>query len=151
MATVKNDSAKPAKKEDGKNLSATKSANGKKTVQTKSEGTQAKSASGSQKSADKPVKATKAPSQTKPVATKQAAAKPAATKSPAKPVAAKKYHISQRNEDNMWQVKAEGADKALKLFKTQQEAIDYAKKVAGNQEGSIMIHKKDGSFRKLTY
>lgn len=64
---------------------------------------------------------------------------------------AKKYHISQRNEDNMWQVKAEGAEKALKLFKTQQEAIDYAKKVADNQLGYIMIHKKDGSFRKLTY
>ncbi|MBR7136384.1 MAG: DUF2188 domain-containing protein [Clostridia bacterium] len=64
---------------------------------------------------------------------------------------AKKYHIAQRNDDNMWQVKAEGAEKALKLFKTQQEAIDYAKKVAGNQDGFIVIHKKDGSFRKLTY
>ena len=42
-------------------------------------------------------------------------------------------------------------EKALKLFKTQQEAIDYAKKVAGNQDGFIVIHKKDGSFRKLTY
>lgn len=69
----------------------------------------------------------------------------------AKKAPAKKYHIAQRSEDNMWQVKAEGAEKALKLFKTQQEAIDYAKKVADNQEGSIMIHKKDGSFRKLTY
>lgn len=63
----------------------------------------------------------------------------------------KKYHISQRNDTNMWQVKAEGADKALKLFKTQQEAIDYAKKVAETQNGSIMIHKKDGSFRKINY
>lgn len=63
----------------------------------------------------------------------------------------KKYHISQRNDTNMWQVKAEGADKALKLFKTQQEAIEYAKKVAESQDGSIMIHKKDGSFRKLNY
>ncbi len=73
--------------------------------------------------------------------------KSAAVKKPT----AKKYHIAQRADDNMWQVKAEGAEKALKLFKTQQEAIDYAKKVADNQEGSIMIHKKDGSFRKLTY
>ncbi|MBR2336266.1 MAG: DUF2188 domain-containing protein [Clostridia bacterium] len=59
--------------------------------------------------------------------------------------------MAQRSEDNLWQVKSEGAEKALKLFKTQQEAIDYAKKVAGNQEGYIVIHKKDGSFRKLTY
>ncbi len=65
--------------------------------------------------------------------------------------ATKKYHISQRKDDDMWQVKAEGAEKALKLFKTQAEAIDYAKKVADNQEGCILIHKKDGSFRKLTY
>ncbi len=87
---------------------------------------------------------------------KEAQAKPA-QKTAAKPAQevkkapAKKYHIAQRAEDSMWQVKAEGAEKALKLFKTQQEAIDYAKKVADNQEGSIMIHKKDGSFRKLTY
>ena len=70
---------------------------------------------------------------------------------PEKKAPAKKYHIAQRSEDGLWQVKAEGAEKALKLFKTQQEAIDYAKKVAGNQEGYIVIHKKDGSFRKLTY
>ncbi len=72
--------------------------------------------------------------------------KPEAKKAPAK-----KYHIAQRKEDDKWQVKAEGAEKALKLFNTQQEAIDYAKKVADNQEGYIIIHKKDGSFRKLTY
>lgn len=77
--------------------------------------------------------------------------KPVEKTTAAKKSPAKKYHIAQRADDNMWQVKAEGAEKALKLFKTQQEAIDYAKKVADNQEGSIMIHKKDGSFRKLTY
>lgn len=91
----------------------------------------------------------------KPVEEKKAAAKETAKTADkaqtTKKTPAKKYHIAQRSEDNMWQVKAEGAEKALKLFKTQQEAIDYAKKVADNQEGSIMIHKKDGSFRKLTY
>lgn len=61
------------------------------------------------------------------------------------------YHISKRKEDRKWQVKAEGAAKALKLFWTQEEAIDYAKSVAGNQEGRIVIHKEDGSFRKLKY
>lgn len=61
------------------------------------------------------------------------------------------YHISKRTKDRRWQVKAEGAAKALKLFFTQEEAIDYAKSVAGNQEGRIVIHKEDGSFRKLTY
>lgn len=65
--------------------------------------------------------------------------------------ATKIYHISKRKEDNKWQVKAQGADKALKLFLTQAEAIAFAKKTAGNQDAKIMIHKEDGSFRRLTY
>lgn len=64
---------------------------------------------------------------------------------------AKVYHISKRKEDKKWQVKAEGADKALRLFFTQTDAIEYAKKVAGNQEGRIVIHKEGGGFRKLNY
>lgn len=65
--------------------------------------------------------------------------------------ATKTYHISQRKDDNRWQVKAEGADKALKLFLTQAEAIEFAQKTAGNQDARIVIHKKDGTFRRLTY
>lgn len=63
----------------------------------------------------------------------------------------KVYHISKRKEDGMWQIKAAGGEKAIKLFKTQKEAIDYCKTLADNQDASIMIHKEDGSFRKLTY
>ena len=59
------------------------------------------------------------------------------------------YHISYRKLLRKWQVKAEGDSKALKLFWTQAEAIDYAKSVAGNREGRIVIHKEDGSFRKI--
>ena len=51
----------------------------------------------------------------------------------------------------MWQIKAAGGAKAIKLFKTQKEAIDYCKNLADNQDANIMIHKEDGSFRKLTY
>lgn len=61
------------------------------------------------------------------------------------------YHISKRQKDRKWQVKAEGDERAVKLFWTQEEAIDYAKELAGNVEGRIVIHKEDGSFRKLTY
>lgn len=63
---------------------------------------------------------------------------------------AKRYHISLR-EDEKWQVKCEGAEKALKLFDTQKDAIAYAKSVADNQEGSIVIHKVDGKIRKTKY
>ncbi len=64
---------------------------------------------------------------------------------------AKRYHISKRKDDGKWQVKCEGAEKALKLFDTQEEAINYAKQVADNQDGSIVIHKVDGSIRKQKY
>ena len=61
-----------------------------------------------------------------------------------------KYHISL-NADGKWQVKGEKAEKALKLFDTQKEAIAYAKTVAGNQEGNIVIHKVDVKIRKQDY
>ena len=41
--------------------------------------------------------------------------------------------------------------KALKLFKTQAEAIDYAETKADNQDGSISIHKVNGKMRKQNY
>lgn len=63
---------------------------------------------------------------------------------------AKNYHISKR-DDGKWQVKLAGGEKAIKLFDTQAEAIDYAKTVADNQEGNITIHKRDGKIRKQNY
>lgn len=61
-----------------------------------------------------------------------------------------KYHISL-NDSGKWQVKGEGAQKALKVFDTQKEAIAYAKKVADNQDTNIVIHKVDGKIRKQDY
>lgn len=80
----------------------------------------------------------------------KAEAKPKLVEKPAT-TTKKTYHISLRKADGMWQVKAAGAEKAIKLFKTQAEAIEYCKPLAQNQDANIMIHKKDGSFRKLTY
>lgn len=62
----------------------------------------------------------------------------------------KTYHVS-KNEDGKWQVKGAKAEKALKLFDTQKEAIAYAESVSGNQDGSLVIHKKDGKIRKQDY
>ena len=61
-----------------------------------------------------------------------------------------KYHITQ-TADGKWQVKGAKAERVLKLFDTQKEAIDYAKNVAGNQEGNIVTHKTDGKIRKQDY
>ena len=60
------------------------------------------------------------------------------------------YHVSMR-EDGKWQVKFAKGAKAIKTFSTQLEAIDYAKKLAESQKGSITIHKKDGKIRKQKY
>ena len=74
---------------------------------------------------------------------------PAVAEQKAKP-ASKNYHIVHR-QDGKWQVKFAKGEKATKLFDTQEEAIAYAKKLAANQNGSITIHKKDGSIRKQRY
>ena len=62
----------------------------------------------------------------------------------------KVYHISYRKETNQWQVKL-GGKKVLKLFNTQAEGIEYAKSLAYSQDGSIVIHMKDGTIRKQKY
>lgn len=86
-----------------------------------------------------------------PKAEAKPAAKPAAKKPDTGKDDDKVYHISRRKTDHMWQVKAEGAPRALKKFFTQDEAVEYAKSVANNNEGRIVIHKVDGSFKKLKY
>ena len=61
---------------------------------------------------------------------------------------AKAYHVSRRADLNKWQVKATGSDKALKLFNTQKEAIEYANQLAKNQNVSVRVHSKEGKIRK---
>ena len=60
------------------------------------------------------------------------------------------YHISLR-EDGRWQVKRAKGERAIKIFKTQAEAIEFAKMRAESMDGSITIHKKDGKIRKQKY
>ncbi len=60
------------------------------------------------------------------------------------------YHISLR-EDGRWQVKKAKGERAIKIFKTQVEAIEFAKMRAESMDGSITIHKKDGKIRKQKY
>lgn len=63
----------------------------------------------------------------------------------------KNYHISFRQSDEKWQVKFANGQKAIKLFDTQKEAIDFAKSLAKAQDGTFTIHKTDGKIRKRTY
>ncbi|UAL08244.1 MAG: DUF2188 domain-containing protein [Candidatus Methanogranum gryphiswaldense] len=59
------------------------------------------------------------------------------------------WHITKRSDDGMWQIKAEGASRATKLFKTKAEAEDHVKTLKKNNEGSRVVpHKKDGKYQK---
>ena len=64
--------------------------------------------------------------------------------------AGKTYHVSL-NDQGKWQVKAEKASKALRIFDTQKQAIAYAETIAENQDGNFVIHKKDGKIRRQDY
>lgn len=62
---------------------------------------------------------------------------------------AKIWHITKRADDGMWQIKAEGAMKATKLFRTKAEAEEYVKQLKSSNEGSRVVpHKKDGRYQK---
>lgn len=63
------------------------------------------------------------------------------------------YHVSKRGEskaDREWKVFIQGSDKVIKLFDTQQEALDYAKALCENKKdgSTVMLHGLDGKIRK---
>ena len=100
--------------------------------------------------AKKPV-VKKAEPAKKPAAKKTAEKKPAAKKPEAKKPAAKKedvsfrtYHLVKR-PDGKWEVKYAGGQKAIKLFNTQKEALEYSKKMAENQDGKVLVHNSKGA------
>lgn len=97
----------------------------------------------------KKASAKKAVSAKKQAPVKSASVKKApAKKAPAKKVdlkdATRVYHVAKREEDGMWAVKFAGGEKAIKLFKTQAEAIEYSKQMAENQGGKMLVHNSKG-------
>ena len=54
------------------------------------------------------------------------------------------YHVVKR-DDGKWEVKFAGGQKAIKLFKTQKEALDYSRKMAKNQDGKMLVHNSRGA------
>lgn len=75
----------------------------------------------------------------KKVAPKKAAAKKEAPKKEA----TRTYHLVKR-ADGKWEVKFAGGQKAIKLFNTQKEAVEYSKQMAKNQGGSMLVHNSKG-------
>jgi hypothetical protein len=58
------------------------------------------------------------------------------------------YHIAKQNDTGKWQVRLATGQKAIKLFDTQEEAINYAKGLVKTQGGSIRVHSLKGKMRK---
>jgi hypothetical protein len=56
-----------------------------------------------------------------------------------------KHHVVPR--DRGWAVKAEGKTRASAVLPTQAEAIAAAKRIAANQGGYVLIHRRDGTIR----
>lgn len=61
----------------------------------------------------------------------------------------KVYHVSHHPTEDKWQVKLAKGEKAIKLFDTQLEAIQYAREVSKSQGGSIRLHSVNGRIRKI--
>ena len=102
-----------------------------------------------QKAEEKPAET--APVEDKPAPIKKAAPKKTAKKEEKKPAAKKgpaaksrTYHLVKR-EDGKWEVKYAGGQKAIKLFDTQKEALEYSKKMAENQGGFVLVHNSKGA------
>lgn len=74
---------------------------------------------------------------------KKAPAKKAPAKKPDLKEATRVYHVAKR-EDGQWAVKFAGGEKAIKLFRTQAEAIEYSKQMAENQGGKMLVHNSKG-------
>lgn len=61
------------------------------------------------------------------------------------------YHVSKRDNDGReWKVFIQGSNKVIKLFDTQQEALDFALKLCKNKnDGShVCLHGLKGKIRK---
>jgi len=50
--------------------------------------------------------------------------------------------------DGGWSVKKGGSSYATKRFKTQKDAISFAKKISKNQNAELYIHRRDGLIQK---
>ncbi|GJI88877.1 DUF2188 domain-containing protein [Duganella hordei] len=46
-----------------------------------------------------------------------------------------------------WAVRRTGAERASKVFETQQEAVRHARTIAKKERSELYVHKKDGTIR----
>lgn len=62
------------------------------------------------------------------------------------------YLVQKRSEDDMWEVKVKGSSRAIKLFKTKAEAMEFVKVRAANNDRGFVTRaskgEKKGKFIK---
>jgi uncharacterized protein YdaT len=58
----------------------------------------------------------------------------------------KNVHVVPRQDK--WAVETDNAERAVKITKTQQEAIEIGKQIAQNNNSELLIHGKDGKIRE---
>jgi uncharacterized protein YdaT len=58
----------------------------------------------------------------------------------------KNVHVVPHN--GSWGVKSEGSSRPAKVTNTQQEAIDYGRELAKNNNSELLVHGKDGRIRQ---
>lgn len=56
------------------------------------------------------------------------------------------YHITK--DGDSWKLKKEGNDRASATAKTKEEIIGKTREFMSQREGSVKIHKEDGSFQE---
>ncbi len=63
----------------------------------------------------------------------------------------KTYHVIARVGGG-WNVKRQGAERATKSFKTQGQAVLFARKISSNQDAELVIHDENGRlFKKESF
>jgi hypothetical protein len=53
-----------------------------------------------------------------------------------------------RNPKGGWSVQQAGASRAIRVFRTQQDAVRFAKQVSRTQGGDLFVHHSDGTIRE---
>lgn len=84
------------------------------------------------------------PAPKKPAVRKAEPKKKEVVKEPPEKDYVRTYHVVKR-KDGKWEVKFTYGQKAIKLFSTQKEALEYSKKMAKNQGGSLLVHNSKGA------
>lgn len=55
------------------------------------------------------------------------------------------YIVQKRAEDERWEVKVKGSDRAIKLFKTKAEAMEFVKVRAANNDRGFVTRASKGA------